>query len=110
MHIHTINCSHPVGSPIDGETEYPHLAAKLKEQPVTGTGDNPLKEIQVDIPNPNPETVNDYLRWVQFRSEALKRWINSGETRLALETIARLEGDLQQVRTLLKSGKKLAEG
>lgn len=78
--------------------------------PATGTGDNPLAILRVEPNTGSPETVEDYVKTVDFRFLALQRWIESGENRLALETIARIEGDLQQIRLMLKGAKKLVEG
>jgi hypothetical protein len=97
---------------IGNETD-PVVAARLRKlayanqnnygAPVTGTGDNPLKAIVVDTPPMEPKAIADYMAWVKFRSANLKRWINNGEASLALESIARIEGDLQQIRHLLKA-------
>lgn len=76
--------------------------------PVTGNGYKAASIL--DLPKVKPETCRDYLSWVKFRVNTLERMIRNDEDRLALETIARIEGDLQQIRLLLKSGQKLAEG
>lgn len=82
--------------------------------PVTGTGVNPLKMFMIDLPNPNPESIADYMAWVKLRHANLVTFIKRDEGRLALETLARLEGDLQRVRHLLKASgasvKRVIEG
>lgn len=116
--------------PINGEAEYPNLAAKFTQSrtdvippsdageptlvsygtPKVGNGVNPLVALRVEPVMSSPVTVEDYVKTVDFRFLALQRWIESGENRVALETIARIEGDLQQIRLLLRGAKKLAEG
>jgi hypothetical protein len=92
----------------------PALAANSlygkRGQAYTADGDNPLKPLRVEYVPSSPETVEDYVKTVDFRFLALQRWIESSENKLALETIARIEGDLQQIRLLLKGAKKLVEG
>jgi hypothetical protein len=81
--------------------------------PVTADGNNPLKRVMLDKPPVEPESVGEYIQWVDVRMGSLKRWVQSdsdASTRIALETIARIEGDLQQIRLLLKGVKRLTEG
>jgi hypothetical protein len=73
------------------------------EQPHTADGVNPLRTIRIDLPNQNPQTIADFMDWVQLRNGNLTRWIAMSEYALALETIARIEGDMQQLRHLLKA-------
>jgi hypothetical protein len=83
-----------------------------KEVPVTGTGDGPVKEIVINLPLPNPETVADYMEWVKLRTANLGRWVKADTADVApliLETIARIEGDLQQMRQLVKGTKDTAD-
>jgi hypothetical protein len=110
MHRHTLNCDHPVGAPLPEHPKPAPIPAYPREDPVTGTGENPLKALRVEPVISSPVTVEDYVKTVDFRFLALQRWIESGENRVALETIARIEGDLQQIRLLLKGAKKLVEG
>lgn len=81
----------------------------IRRGPYTGAGENPLKRIMLDGPNPNPETIDDYMKWVEFRFHSLSRWVTAGEPKLILETIARLEGDLQQIRYLTKKARFVEE-
>lgn len=87
---------------------------RCKDAPVTGTGDNPLKELRIGLPPQNPTTVRDYLAWVKFRTTSVEQWVKNDEDALALEGIARIEGDLQQIRHLLKASgttvKRVIEG
>lgn len=81
-------------------------------QPVTGDGDNPLKEITIDLPTPTPETIPEYMEWIKFRTASLGRWVRMNEMGTApviLETIARIEGDLQQLRHLVKGEKDTSD-
>lgn len=76
-------------------------------EPTTGNGDRP-SGLSPDFPPLHPESVSDYMQWVEFRSRSLGRWIKTGGPKAApviLETVARLEGDLQQIRHLVKAEK-----
>jgi hypothetical protein len=98
---------------LDADDEFVSAFPKIAEnsaygKPSTGTGDAPMKAIVIDLPTPNPETVADYMAWVKFRTATLGRWIKMDAPEAApliLETIARVEGDLQQIRHLVKAGK-----
>lgn len=75
----------------------------MVESPITGNGDNPFKNLQINLPPVNPQSISDYTEWAELRSENLFRLLKSNAPKsIVLETLARLEGDLQQIRTLLK--------
>lgn len=78
-----------------------------RDLPQTGDGYNPLKELSVDIPTNNPTSIIDYMRWIEFRAASLTRMTKDRGKLieykpLICETIARLEGDLQNLRSLVK--------
>lgn len=87
---------------IDGENEYPALAAKLAE-PYTGNGYG----AEVSHVSGEPTSIPEYVESIVIRAGDLNRWI-AGVAKFKVdgpivrEIIARMEGDLQQLRTLVK--------
>jgi hypothetical protein len=82
------------------------------DTPMTASGDAPMSVYVINLPPVEPESIADYMAWVKFRTDSLARWIKMDRPDVApviLETIARIEGDLQQMRHLVKTGKVATE-
>jgi hypothetical protein len=74
---------------------------------------NPLTILRPEKPNPNPQTIEEYAASIVTRAENIRRWVRDNRTwadfsPVVLNMIARMEGDMQRMRTLLKEneGKK----
>lgn len=79
------------------------------EMPITGSGysDNPLAVLKVKTPPDIPVTVDDHVSWLVIRATGLAHWTKQNRVEseaVILEMLARMEGTIQSLRTMIKSG------
>ncbi len=94
----------------------PELAARVQSAPVTGDG---FTQTTTQLTE-EPSTLEGYSRRLHLRIHSLGRWLNgsqrlNGNKEIAVngpvirELLARAEGDLQTIRTMVKDIEKAAK-